>query len=104
VQSQRGARPAGALRTVDGRRPTADGVNGVYYMVYMATRTQIYLTDEQRARLAERARATGVPMSQLIREAVDALLSTGDDLETTFGSVPGLGDRVPSREEWDRRG
>ena len=39
-------------------------------MVYMATRTQIYLTDEQRARLRERARATGVPMSRLIRDAI----------------------------------
>ena len=73
-------------------------------MVYMATRTQIYLTDEQRARLAERARATGVPMSQLIRDAVDALLSAEDDLEATFGSLPGLAARVPSRDEWGGRG
>jgi Ribbon-helix-helix protein, copG family. len=70
----------------------------------MATRTQIYLTDEQRARLAERARAKGVPMSKLIRDAVDALLSTEDDLEATFGSVPGIAQRVPSRTEWNRYG
>jgi hypothetical protein len=70
----------------------------------MATRTQIYLTDEQRARLAERARAMGVPMSELIREAVDSMLSAEDDLDATFGSVPDIARRVPSRVEWDRRG
>lgn len=70
----------------------------------MATRTQIYLTDEQRARLAERAHRQGVPMSQLIREAVDALLANEDDLETTFGAAPGIADRMPSRSEWDRIG
>ena len=73
-------------------------------MVYMATRTQIYLTDEQRARLRERAHATGVPMSQLIREAVDALLAEEDDLEATFGSSPDIAGRVPPRAEWDQRG
>lgn len=73
-------------------------------MVYMATRTQIYLTDEQRARLAERAKAQGVPMSQLIRDAVDALLTSDDDVEATFGSAPGIGGRIPSRSEWSRGG
>jgi predicted DNA-binding protein len=73
-------------------------------MVYMATRTQIYLTDEQRARLAARARARGVPMSQLVRDAVDALLAEDDDFDATFGSAPGLADHVPSRAEWDRHG
>jgi hypothetical protein len=78
--------------------------DGVYYVVYMATRTQIYLTDEQRARLRERARAAGVPMSQLIRDAVDAMLTEDDDLEATFGSAPDIGRRVPPRTEWDQRG
>ncbi len=64
--------------------------------MYMATRTQIYLTDEQRARLAERARAKGVPMSQLIRDAVDSLLGTEDDLDATFGSAPDIAGRVPN--------
>jgi hypothetical protein len=73
-------------------------------MVYMATRTQIYLTDEQRARLAERARRQGVPMSQLIRDAVDSMLIGEDDLETTFGAAPEIARRVPSRSEWDRLG
>lgn len=70
----------------------------------MATRTQIYLTDEQRARLSERARAAGRPVSELVREAVDAMLAADDDLDATFGSAPGIGSRVPSRDEWERRG
>ena len=70
----------------------------------MATRTHIYLTDEQRARLAERAKTTGVPMSQLIREAVDAFLASDDDLEATFGAAPGLAARVPQRDGWSRPG
>jgi predicted DNA-binding protein len=73
-------------------------------MVYMATRTQIYLTDEQRARLTERARAKGVPMSQLVRDAVDSLLSVEDDLDATFGSAPAMAERVPPRSEWERFG
>ena len=70
----------------------------------MATRTQIYLTDEQRARLAERARATGRPVSELVREAIDVMLAADDDLEATFGSAPGIGSKVPSRDEWERHG
>jgi Ribbon-helix-helix protein, copG family len=73
-------------------------------MVYVATRTQIYLTDEQRAGLPERARATGRPVSELVREAIDVLLAADDDLDTTFGSAPGFGLKVPSRDEWERRG
>jgi hypothetical protein len=35
---------------------------------------------------------------------VDELLATDDDLDATFGSAPGLAERVPSRAEWDRDG
>jgi predicted nucleic acid-binding protein len=51
--------------------------------------TQIYLTDDQRARLTERASREGVPVSQLVRDAIDALLESEDDLEATFGAAPG---------------
>jgi predicted DNA-binding protein len=73
-------------------------------MVYMATRTQIYLTDDQRARLADRARREGVAMSKVIRDAVDEYLEEEDDREATFGSLPDLIPGVPSRDEWDRGG
>jgi hypothetical protein len=43
-------------------------------------------------------------MSQLIREAIDAMLTEEDDLEATFGSAPGIARRVPPRSEWDQRG
>ena len=70
----------------------------------MAVRTQIYLSEEQRARLMERGRRQGVAMAQLIREAIDAFLVADDDMEATFGSAPEIGARVPPRLEWDSRG
>ena len=76
----------------------------LYTALYMlSTRTQIYLTEEQRRRLDVRGRRTGAPMARMIREAVDAYLA--DDrpdadaaLNESFGAVPDLG--VPSRDEW----
>jgi predicted DNA-binding protein len=78
----------------------------LYTALYMSsTRTQIYLTDDQRRRLDARGRRTGAPMARIIREAVDAYLA--DDrsdvqaaLDDTFGALPDL--EVPSRDEWDR--
>lgn len=70
-----------------------------------ATRTQIYLTSEQRARLDTLGRREGKPLAELVREAVDAYLdhsapSTDDALTSTFGALASL--EVPSRDEWDR--
>jgi predicted DNA-binding protein len=80
-------------------------VGGVYSMLYMAAiRTQIYLTEAQRARLNDRAERQGVPMAHIIRDAIDSFLSTEDDLEATFGAAPNLAQRVPTRDEWERRG
>jgi len=74
--------------------------------MYMAsTRTQIYLTDDQRRRLDAKGRLTGAPLARMIREAVDVYLA--DDrpdpdaaLDETFGALPDL--RLPSRDEWER--
>ncbi|RBY74328.1 hypothetical protein DQ238_22395 [Geodermatophilus sp. TF02-6] len=73
------------------------------------TRTQVYLTAEQRAGLDERARVERKTMAHVIRDAVDTYLAADVDgaererlLADTFGSCPGLGERVPSRDEWDR--
>lgn len=38
------------------------------------TRTQVYLTEEQRAKLKEQAARNGRPLSDLIREALDDYL------------------------------
>lgn len=78
----------------------------LYTVLYMAsTRTQIYLTDDQRRRLDARGRQNGAPMARLIREAVEAYLA--DDkadveaaLEETFGATPDL--ELPDRDEWER--
>jgi hypothetical protein len=73
----------------------------------MASRTQIYLTDEQRARLDHVARQENRSLAELVREAVNLFLDeVAPDpdavLKDTFGSVPDL--EVPSRGEWARRG
>lgn len=80
----------------------------LYHVLYMpSTRTQIYLTVDQRRRLDARGRRSGAPLARMIREAVDAYLA-GDRtdaeaaLAETFGSMPGL--ELPSRDEWDERG
>jgi ribbon-helix-helix protein len=66
----------------------------LYAALYMpATRTQIYLTDEQRRRLDARSRRTGATLARMIREAVDAYLI----LDDTFGSLPEL--ELASRED-----
>ena len=70
-----------------------------------STRTQIYLTDEQRKRLDQRSRRTGAPLARMIREAVDTYLADDEPdvkaaLDETFGTIPEL--EVPPRSEWDR--
>lgn len=79
----------------------------MYTVLYMAsTRTQIYLTVEQRRRLDRRGRETGAPLARMIREAVDVYL--GQDapdidkvLDEGFGALPDI--EAPRREEWRRR-
>ncbi|HET7701316.1 MAG TPA: ribbon-helix-helix domain-containing protein [Candidatus Limnocylindria bacterium] len=72
-----------------------------------ATRTQIYLTAEQRRKLDARRKREGKTLAAAIREAVDAYLD-GPDAETTkailaatFGASPNF--TVPPRSEWRRR-
>ena len=69
-----------------------------------ATRTQIYLTSDQRRKLDERRLREHRTLAELIREAVDGYLAADQDpaiaLAATYGSLPDL--EVPSRDEWDR--
>lgn len=70
-----------------------------------ATRTQVYLTEEQRQRIDTLAEAEGVTMAEIIRRALDSYLEgeTPDPelvLAPTFGAAPSA--EVPSRDEWDR--
>ncbi len=73
-------------------------------MYMAATRTQVYLTADQRQRLDRIVRRRGVPLAQVVREALDRYLAEsepdlGEALAATFGSMPNLD--VPSRDEWD---
>lgn len=69
-----------------------------------ATRTQVYLTEEQRRMIDEIARAEGVTLAEVIRRALDVYLGVERDpapaLAATFGAD--LDARAPSRDEWDR--
>jgi predicted DNA-binding protein len=76
--------------------------HAVYSALYMSQRTQIYLTDDQRARIDELASRRRITMAELIRRAIDAYLEDDDDLDATFGTAQGLRARVPSRDEWAR--
>lgn len=69
-----------------------------------STRTQVYLTDEQRERIDRVAAIEGLSMAQVIRRAVDEYLDDRPDpeaaLAATFGAVPDAD--VPSRDAWSR--
>ena len=67
-------------------------------------RTQVYLPDDLRARVDERALAEGKTMAEVVRDALEQYVTAPLDLEqaldSTFGAVPRV--VVPSRDEWDR--
>jgi hypothetical protein len=69
-----------------------------------AIRTQIYLTEDQRARIDRAAEAEGVTMAELVRRALDEYLGDDTDpthaLAATFGVDPTA--EVPSRGTWRR--
>lgn len=70
-----------------------------------ATRTQVYLSKEQRRQLDERARRERRPLAALVREALDLYLAVNEAdqqaiLDQTFGALPDL--EVKDRGDWDR--
>lgn len=69
-----------------------------------ATRTQIYLTEDQRARIDRAAVAEGVTMAELVRRALDEYFEDDTDpapaLTATFGADPTAD--VPPRDAWRR--
>ena len=79
----------------------------MYNVMYMgSTRTQIYLTAEQRSRIDAECARTGASLAQVIRAAIDAHLGRRSNeeyqrvLDETFGKYPDF--EVPPRSEWDR--
>ena len=69
-----------------------------------STRTQVYLTDEQRERVDRVAASQGITMAQVIRRALDEYLNDLPDpdaaLDATFGAAPDAA--APSRDSWAR--
>ncbi len=70
-----------------------------------ATRTQVYLTEQQRERIDELAGIEGVTMAEIVRRAIDAYLSSyvpdaSASFSRTFGALTDI--EVRSRGEWQR--
>jgi len=70
-----------------------------------AVRTQIYLTEEQRAQIDSITEASGLTLAEVVRRALDTYLDTefpdpDSALRSTFGSLPDA--ESPSRDEWSR--
>lgn len=70
-----------------------------------ATRTQIYLSEEQRKAVDAVAEAEGVTMAEIVRRALAVYLAeVAPDpraaLVATFATAPGA--TVPGRDEWER--
>jgi hypothetical protein len=81
----------------------------LYTALYMsATRTQVYLTKEQRARIEELRARDGRTLAEVIRAALDAYLMPREPtlvelqgtMDEAFGSMPDL--ELAPRGEWDR--
>ncbi|MBK9972732.1 MAG: ribbon-helix-helix protein, CopG family [Acidimicrobiaceae bacterium] len=68
-----------------------------------ATRTQVYLTDEQRRKVDQLADSEGVPMAVIIRRALDDYLTDDADATTAHGHLGASpAATTPSRDEWQR--
>lgn len=70
-----------------------------------ATRTQIYLTLEQRERLDAIRGRDGRSLAAVVREAVDQYVRSRAEgvqeaLDATYGAMVDI--EAPSREQWDR--
>lgn len=86
----------------------------LYTALYMAaTRTQVYLTQDQRDRIEDLRSRDGRTLAEVIRAALDDYLATHGvaaeearraelqrALDETFGSMPDFD--VPPRDDWDR--
>jgi hypothetical protein len=86
----------------------------LYAVLYMAaTRTQVYLTEEQRQQIEELRARDGRTLAEVVRAALDDYLATHGRaaaekglaerqriLEETFGSMPER--PYPDRSDWNR--
>ncbi len=101
------SRQDGRAHEVTGAWPGRRLPEVLYAVLYMAaTRTQIYLTREQRRKLDARRKRDRKTLAAVVRDAIDAYLAerpldVQEVLDRTFGSIPDL--EVPSRDEWEAR-
>jgi Arc/MetJ-type ribon-helix-helix transcriptional regulator len=78
-----------------------------------ATRTQVYLTQDQRDRIEDLRARDGRTLAEVVRAALDEYLATHAQeaakselaerqriLDETFGTLPDL--PYPDRSDWDR--
>jgi hypothetical protein len=68
-------------------------------------RTQIYIRDDQAARIAERAEERGLSQAEVIRQILDAALDTGDaeaEARAAIMATAGLLRDAPDWREWQR--
>lgn len=71
----------------------------------MSTRTQVYLTDDQRERIDRLASVEKITLAEVVRRALDRYLADEvpdpvTALASTFGADPGAS--APDRSTWDR--
>jgi predicted DNA-binding protein len=70
-----------------------------------STRTQVYLTPEQRQRIDQLTKSRGVTLAEVVRRALDDYLDeeapiAAPILAETFGAVPDVA--PPNRDDCDR--
>ena len=63
-------------------------------------RTQIYLTDEQRRRLDQRASDAGVPMAVVVRDILDEALAIGDTEHARAAAADAAFGTLADDEPW----
>lgn len=63
-------------------------------------RTQMYLTDAQRHRLAERARIEGISEAEVIRRVLDDALELRGDVEARLAAVDETNGLLADAPDW----
>ena len=64
-------------------------------------RTQIYLTDEQRARVARHAHDAGVSQAEVIRRILDRDLGIDDGVQARLAAVTATAGVLPNAPGWE---
>jgi predicted DNA-binding protein len=63
-------------------------------------RTQLYLTDEQRERIAQRAEDAGVSQAEIVRRLIDEALGLGSDMGDRLDAVDATSGILADHPDW----